>query len=382
MHRKLLLSLFLLIAVTCLLWANVTTFSNTLLGWNRLMTQMDLVDGHTRGLSSSSSNVRLAEGANEQEGGYANTRTNTVLQDNTPLSSSSSSHPPKNQRRLLTVGEIKQRMVLPCNYVHDGFYIADSNEILSQMHQSIWNHSLMDDDMIPIVVEVGGHDGITKSLTLKASRCLAVNTLLIEASPTNYRVLEQARGSYDWTVHGALCDDTSSSSVIEIVENEINSGQTHVLRGPREAQRLRRGGTTTTTSTVPCTTVDAEIDRLREQLPIEQQSKLQLIMLVLDVEGFEAKAIHGIQKYSPQKVFMEEKHLKARDRQVIADWAQSHRLVGRKCNKQDSCYNFDSLLAERPAEEVKTLLYGARWAPPKHTFKTKEASQSYMFYDE
>ena len=57
--------------------------------------------------------------------------------------------------------------------------------------QSLWN--------------AGGHDGITKSLTLKSSRCLGVNTLLIEGSPNNYRTLKNTR-PYDWTVNAALCD--------------------------------------------------------------------------------------------------------------------------------------------------------------------------------
>ncbi|MGK3762146.1 MAG: hypothetical protein ACI8RD_014464 [Bacillariaceae sp.] len=46
----------------------------------------------------------------------------------------------------------------------------------------------MSDDVIPVLVECGGHDGITKSLTLKASMRLNMNTMLIEGSPFNFNV--------------------------------------------------------------------------------------------------------------------------------------------------------------------------------------------------
>lgn len=276
------------------------------------------------------------------------------------------------QPTLRTVAEIKAtRMALPCNYVHDGFYITDSNEIVNQVYQTLMQ-DLRDDD-IPVVIECGGHDGITKSQTLKASRCLGVNTLLIEASPTNYNVLRQTRGSFDWTVHGALCDGPS----IELVENAVNSGETHILNSSDKKR--------TKTVSVNCTSIDAQLDTLKATLPANQQDKLKVIMLVLDVEGFEATAIHGVQRYRPHKVFMEEKHLHAADRAAIAQWADGHSLHGRMCNKDDTCYNFGPLIGElqqQSKEYLKSLFYGARWGPPKHSVRTNVASQSYMFYGE
>ena len=272
-------------------------------------------------------------------------------------------------RRLLTVREMKDRMVLPCNYIHDGYYISDSNEMVSQVYLSLAKH--FEDDIIPVFVEVGGHDGITKSLSLKASRCLAMNTLLIEASPITYRTLEQARGKYDWTVHAALCSGDS----VDLVQVDMNSGANHVAKGPQEAEKE-------TTVKVNCTSVDAEIDKLRTLLPTELQDKLQLAMLVLDVEGFEATAIEGIQKYRPQKVFMETKHLSQPARKQIDTWATAHNLTSSKCNRQDTCFNFDPLIGEQPPAYLKSILYGARLKNPPHTYLTKKSSEAYMFYSE
>lgn len=271
--------------------------------------------------------------------------------------------------RLRTVGEIKDRMVLPCNYVHDGFYIADSNEILSQVYQSLIHH--LDDDVIPVLVEVGGHDGITKSLSLKASRCLSMNTLLIEASPYNYRTLEKAR-SYDWTVNAALCDGDQ----VDLVEVDSNSGLNHFVGGSNNNPPKE------TTVRANCTSVDAEMDKLRALLPVEQQDKLQLAMLVLDVEGSEGKAVNGIQRYRPHKVFMETKHLKMPARKKINAWAQNHNLAGAKCSRQDTCFGFDPLIGEQTVEFLKALLYGARLKLPQHTHATKKSSEAYMFYGE
>ena len=79
-------------------------------------------------------------------------------------------------------------MRLPCNYVHDGWYIEDSNEVLNyQVYQSLI--TMNDDDDIPVMIECGGHDGITKSISLKSSICLNMNTLLIEGSPTNFNAM-------------------------------------------------------------------------------------------------------------------------------------------------------------------------------------------------
>jgi hypothetical protein len=36
-------------------------------------------------------------------------------------------------KRLLTVREMKEKMNLPNNYVHNGFYLHDSNEIVNQV---------------------------------------------------------------------------------------------------------------------------------------------------------------------------------------------------------------------------------------------------------
>eukprot|EP00977_Amphora_coffeiformis_P018897 scaffold6781_cov204-Amphora_coffeaeformis.AAC.12 len=272
--------------------------------------------------------------------------------------------------RLWTVGEIKERMMLPCNYVHDGYYLEDSNEVLNQVHQSILYH--LDDDIIPVVIECGGHDGITKSQTLKASRCLSVNTLLIEASPTTYHVLEKSRGPYDLTVNAALCDGES----IQMVEDQVNSGATHVLRNGEDATE-----TDAVITQTRCTSIDAELDKIRDSLPEQKQDKLQLIFLVLDVEGYEATAINGIQKYSPHKVLMAVRNLDKPDQEKVAAWAESHHLEGQNCNKADTCYNFDpSIQDEESSERVRSLLYGARLGKPKNTYKTQEVSTSYFFY--
>lgn len=262
---------------------------------------------------------------------------------------------------LLTAGQMKQKMKLPCNYVHDGFYLKDSNEVLNQVYQSLME---LDDDAVPVIVECGGHDGISKSLSLKSSTCLAMNTLLIEASPSNYNILKQTR-SYDLTVNAALCDGDS----VELVENAGNSGGTHVATGEQQG-----------TVSVRCTSLDAELDKLQDLLPAEQRSKLQLIFLVLDIEGHEIFAIDGIQKYSPQKVFMEVKYKNPTDSEKLQAWARRHALTGENClSSQDKCYNFHPLVKDEPPH-LKALMYGARSEIPEHTYRTSVASKAYMYY--
>ena len=124
------------------------------------------------------------------------------------------------QYSFKTAGEMKQMMRLPCNYVHDGFYLHQSNEILHQVYHSLLE---MDDSVVPLMIEVGGHDGITKSISLKASICLEMNVLLIEASPPNFNILKRSR-SYDTTVNAALCNQEFAL----IAENTANTGETHI----------------------------------------------------------------------------------------------------------------------------------------------------------
>lgn len=262
---------------------------------------------------------------------------------------------------LLTVGEIKKQMKLPCNYIHDGFYLRDSNEVLNQVYQSVMN---LQDDIIPVLIECGGHDGITKSLSLKTSRCLNMNTLLIEGSPSNFNILNQTR-KYDFTVNAALCD----GDFIEMSENTVNSGETRVVSTKKENDNIIRA---------ECTSIDKELDKLTALLPESQRDKLELVFLVLDVEGHEPIAIQGNVRYRPHKVFMEGKHAK-KTNQDISDWVKHHNLVGKPCTSQDVCYNFHPSIPEKP-NHLKALFYGARSRNPPQTYKTSVASEAYMFY--
>jgi FkbM family methyltransferase len=270
---------------------------------------------------------------------------------------------------LLTVRQMKERMKLPCNYVHDGFYVFDSNEVLNQVYQSLME---LDDDVIPVLVECGGHDGITKSLTLKASVCLAMNTLLIEASPSNYNILKQTRG-HDFTVNAALCNGES----VELIEYHSNSGQTSIASAGTTVKRKR----SQTPVTAKCTSIDAELDKLKTTLPEDQRDKLVLEFLVLDVEGHEPYAIDGIQKYRPSKVLMETKMLSETDQDKINNWASQHNLQGQEYGGNDHSYNFHPRIKEKP-KHLKSLFYGARSKIPGDTYVTSEASQAYMFYGE
>ena len=263
---------------------------------------------------------------------------------------------------LLTVGEMKKQMKLPCNYIHDGFYLRDSNEVLNQVYQSVME---LQDDIIPVLIECGGHDGITKSLSLKASRCLNMNTLLIEGSPSNFNILKQTR-DYDFTVNAALCD----GDFIEMFENTINSGETRVASTNEGNDIIIRA---------ECTSIDKELDKLRGLLPESQRDKLELVFLVLDIEGHEPIAIQGNMRYRPHKVFMERKYSKKTDQDKISDWAKHHNLVGKPCAGEDLCYNFHPLIPEKP-NHLKALFYGSRSRIPQNIYKTSVASQAYMFY--
>jgi len=258
---------------------------------------------------------------------------------------------------------MKEQLNLPCNYVHDGFYLADSNEVLNQVYQTLME---MQDDIIPILVECGGHDGITKSLSLKSSICLNMNTMLIEASQSNFKILKQTR-RYDFTVNAALCEGDS----IQMSDNPTNSGGNHVT----EETKISNGNTTA------CTSIDYELNKLKILLPKDQQDKIKLIFLVLDVEGYEATAIQGNTQYSPAKVMMEGKYAKETDRIKIEEWTKKHRLEGKTCTNpnNDICYNFHPSISENPSH-LKLLFYGARSKIPDNDYKTSIASKAYMFY--
>ena len=267
---------------------------------------------------------------------------------------------------LLTVGEMKKAMRLPCNYAHDGFYVQESNTIMEQVYQTLLE---LDDDDVPVVIESGGHDGISKSVSLKPSVCFHMNTLLIEASPSNYDLLSMTR-AYDHVIHAALCD--KDHGYVEIEEHSTNSGQNKIK------------GETTRTETQPgknkvnCTTVDAEMDKLKAALPEEKKDKLKLVLLVLDVEGYEAVAIQGIQKYSPMKAQIENKYMGADAKKTMEEWSNKHNLqeVSKCPKKDDTCYNF-KVLGE---QEKKKLNFGTRKYAPENTWRSSIAQKAYNFY--
>lgn len=261
---------------------------------------------------------------------------------------------------LKTVAAIKHSAKFPCNYVHDGFYLKESNELLHQVYQTVFED--LDDDQIPIVIEVGGHDGITKSLSLKASACLGVNTMLIEASPKNYGILSKSR-AYDRTVNAALC---KLGTFVEIEDVEHNSGQTKVLETADG-----KGGS----SKVRCTSIDQELDVLRESLPKQYQDKLVLAFLVLDVEGHEAIAMRGIQKYSPRKMTVEVNKFLPEEKIQLANFEKRHRLVGKNCYHADMCYNFKETDNYSP-----NVFYAARKNIPQSTPATAKVAPAYHFY--
>jgi len=269
-----------------------------------------------------------------------------------------------------TVGEIKKhRMILPCNFVHDGYYLQQSNEVAYQVFQSLME---LDDDIIPFVIEAGGHDGITKSLSLKSSRCFGVNTLLIDASPFNYKVLHKTR-AYDRTVHAALCDDIKGT--VQMMENSVNSGENKVVSTLGKTKK-KKGMVE-----VQCTSLDAELDKIRDLLPDHQKDKIQLIFLVLDIEGFEAVATKGLIKYRPHKLMMEWKHIPdPKAKEWLTKWLQIHGLVGKKCGT-DHCFNYQSMIGQN-VDLTKRIFYGARKTHPADTHKTSRASKSYFFYGE
>lgn len=275
--------------------------------------------------------------------------------------------------RLLTVKEIKDSMRFPCNYVHDGFYLSASSECVNQVYQVL--QTLQDDD-VPVLVEVGGHDGITKSISLKASICLNVNTLLIEASPYNFNILKKSR-AYDYTVNAALCE--GESAVIQ--ENPVNSGESK-LADVHQAFSIFRiwEGSASKGSTfeISCTTLDDQLDELWSKAapPGIDKSRLKLVHLILDVEGNEPIAIKGIQRYSPMQVSMETKFLDYKSRRAIDQWAEQHKLKLVNKKGDDSQYNFFT----NSFQDNPELFYGARHKVPQNIYKTSLASKAYLFY--
>mmetsp|Transcript_34728 Transcript_34728/g.76014 ORF Transcript_34728/g.76014 Transcript_34728/m.76014 type:complete len:329 (-) Transcript_34728:613-1599(-) len=266
-------------------------------------------------------------------------------------------------KRLRTVGEMKQLVRLPCNFIHDGLYLGEGNEVLNQIYESLQQ---LDDDVVPVLIEAGAHDGITKSISLKSSACLFTNTLLIEASPENYKVLSKSR-KYDRTVHAALCNQ----DFVMIEENALNSGESHI--GTRGVK-------------VPCTSLDTELDKLQSELPESQRDKLRLVFLILDVEKHEVDALKGLERHPPVKAMIETIHLPPDDTDWIAQWATRHGLSGKRCDAYqeiahtDMCYNFGPDRFTSPFS--KDLLYTARKAHPKNSFHTSEVAKAYHYYGE
>jgi len=266
-------------------------------------------------------------------------------------------------KRLRTVGEMKRMVRLPCNFIHDGLYLGEGNEVLNQVYTTLQQ---LDDDIIPIVIEVGAHDGITKSISLKCSACLFMNTLLIEASPRSYQVLSKSR-PYDRTVNAALCNE----EFVMIEENAQNSGMSHI--GTQGAK-------------VVCTSIDAELRKLKSELPESARQNLQLVFLILDVEKHEVDALKGLEKHSPTKAMIETTHLPQSDTDWIAKWASRHKLSGKRCDAYkeiaytDMCYNFGPDRFE--AAHSKDLLYAARKAHPENSYDTSKVSKAYHYYGE
>uniref|UniRef100_A0A7S0B1T5 Methyltransferase FkbM domain-containing protein n=2 Tax=Minutocellus polymorphus TaxID=265543 RepID=A0A7S0B1T5_9STRA len=264
-------------------------------------------------------------------------------------------------KRLRTVGEMKRMVRLPCNFIHDGLYLGEGNEVLNQVYATLQQ---LDDDVIPVVIEAGAHDGITKSISLKCSACLFMNTLLIEASPENYEILSKSR-AYDRTVHAALCNQDFAM----IEENALNSGESHI--GTRGVK-------------VPCTSLDAELDKLKNEVRESEREKIQLVFLILDVEKHEVDALKGLERHAPIKAMIETIHLPQDDTDWIARWASRHGLSGKRCDvykeiaHTDICYNFGPDRFE--SVHSKDLLYTARKAHPQNSYKTSEVAKAYHYY--
>ena len=70
----------------------------------------------------------------------------------------------------LAAAEIKQQMVLPCNYMPDGFYMKEQQEIFPA--ELCHHDGGLGGHRVPILIEAGGHDGITNSTSLMSSICL------------------------------------------------------------------------------------------------------------------------------------------------------------------------------------------------------------------
>ena len=265
----------------------------------------------------------------------------------------------------MTLTEILDHAELPCDYIHDGFYLEESNIVLEEVYKTLtelFDQQRHPSKVVPVFAEIGGHDGITKSISLKSSRCLHANTLLIEASPLNYKTLRKAR-AYDTTVNAALCD----GDFVDISDHEANSGQTKLV--------LDKTDTLKRTARVPCTKLDDEIEAMRKTLPGGGRDyEMKLVFLVLDVEGNEEMAVRGIQQYPPLKAMVESKF---GDRGGIEKWANNHGLVGADCD-DNTCYNYNPKEIQYPPN----VFYGARNKIPKNFPGTRVVSKAYMHYGE
>lgn len=145
-------------------------------------------------------------------------------------------------------------------------------------------------------VELGAFDGLSNSNTFMLERCYSWRGLLIEASPSNFKLLSSTSNRSAYKVHSAVC--AAPGGYIDVsAEGDQMGGEVGLI--PTETMRRfnHRLNLSTSVAKVPCAPLGELMDRAG--------LRTEATFLSLDVEGAEVKVLLTIDPARFQVVLVE-----------------------------------------------------------------------------
>ena len=134
-------------------------------------------------------------------------------------------------------------------------------------------------------VELGAYNGLSNSNTFMLERCFAWRGLLIEASPSNYKMLAISSNRTAHKVHSAVCAAPGGVVEVSAVGDQMG-GEIALIPGAAMRKFKERLKLASSVATVPC----APLGELMGRAGLHQGSDF----LSLDVEGAEAKVLQTV----------------------------------------------------------------------------------------
>lgn len=162
-------------------------------------------------------------------------------------------------------------------------------------------------------VELGALDGLTYSNTVALERCYGWSGLLIEANPSNFAMLQQARRSSARIAFSAICDDDSGAGTVNISSLGGGASGDPSQMQDRKYQRIH--------STAPLVKVPCR--------PLPSLMRLHGLgrhadLLSLDVEGAEPAVLRTLVAAGQRHAIFKYVMVEASSPSAVA---QTHRLL-------------------------------------------------------